>query len=80
MQDLEDKINNEAKLEIKRRLILEQWKKGKTIMDLALIHDMHRRSIEELLKICISFGYIKEEEYRRIANQHKVASFKRGVK
>ena len=80
MIDLEEKMDGQIRLEKKRKDILDKYRKGKTLVQIAIEHGMSKRGIAELLKMCISYGYISESEYKRIAHSHMVASFKRAKK
>ena len=81
MSDLQDLIDREQALEEKRKRIAKLYLKGKTKRELAEMYGMSIRGITELLKMCISYGYLSEKDYRARARENMgVMNFKRGVK
>ena len=79
MIDLEEKARRQEKLEKKRRKIAEEFKKGKSLRELANEYNMSTRGIQYILSVCIAYGYISEKEYQSHAKAHMGArNFKRG--
>jgi len=81
MQDIEDRMKRRESLEKKRKEILKMYRQGKLQKEIAEIYGMSVRGVQEVLKMCISFGYISEKEYNACKRLHSGAiNFKRGNK
>jgi predicted nucleic acid-binding protein len=81
MTDLEDLIDREQALEKKRKEIARLYMKGKVKRELAEMYGMSIRGITELLKVCISYGYLSEKDYCARARENMgVLNFKRRIK